>query len=114
MVPARLTASRDIRATFAGGSAASCRSAVLFVRARGDDDPARLAVVAGRKVGGAVVRNRAKRRLRAAAALTPWPNGHDAVLTARAAAVAVPFSQLTTDLATLIHKVTTSSLVGAA
>ena len=114
MVPARLTASREIRATFAGGSVASCRSAVLFLRARGDDAPTRLAVVAGRKVGGAVVRNRAKRRLRAAAAAAHWPTGHDAVLSARTAAVSTPFGQLTADVATMIHKITIKTLAGAA
>ena len=114
MSPDRLTAARDIKATFAAGPAASCRAAVLFVRVRGDRDPTRLAVVAGRKVGGAVVRNRAKRRLRAAAAATDWPAGHDAVLTARHGAVTLPFAQLMTEVSGLVHKGTRLRRVGAA
>ena len=41
---------------------------VLLVRPRGDDDAAmRLGITVTRKIGGAVVRNRMKRRLRALA-----------------------------------------------
>jgi ribonuclease P protein component len=56
---------------------------------------------ASRKVGGAVMRNRAKRRLRAAAAAT-LPllarEGHDYVLVARTATLSRPFAELTRDL----------------
>jgi ribonuclease P protein component len=61
----------------------------------------RLGVTASRKVGGAVERNRAKRRLRAAAAaLLPLSGreGHDYVLIARAATVHCPFTALVDDL----------------
>jgi ribonuclease P protein component len=41
---------------------------VLLVRPRGDDDPAmRLGITVTKKIGGAVVRNRMKRRFRALA-----------------------------------------------
>jgi ribonuclease P protein component len=56
---------------------------------------------ASRKIGNAVVRNRAKRRLRAAAAqLLPLlgRSGHDYVLVARATAVARPFAALLSDI----------------
>jgi ribonuclease P protein component len=52
---------------------------------RADGGPARLAVVASRRVGGAVPRNRAKRLLREAARQVRWPSGMDVVLVARAA-----------------------------
>jgi ribonuclease P protein component len=49
---------------------------------------ARLTVVASRRVGGAVRRNRAKRLLRAAARAVRWRAGLDVVLVARAACAA--------------------------
>jgi ribonuclease P protein component len=61
----------------------------------------RVGFTASRKVGGAVVRNRAKRRLRAAAeALLPlygW-KGHDYVLVARAGTLSRDYSGLLDDL----------------
>jgi ribonuclease P protein component len=61
----------------------------------------RVGFTASRKVGGAVSRNRAKRRLRAVAAATlPLLGraGHDYVLIARTATLSRPFAQLTSDL----------------
>jgi ribonuclease P protein component len=61
----------------------------------------RYGITASRKVGGAVQRNRAKRRLRAAAvAILPLSAraGHDYVLIARTATLSRPFAQLTGDL----------------
>jgi ribonuclease P protein component len=62
---------------------------------------ARVGFTASRKVGGAVPRNRAKRRLRAAAAaMLPLlgREGHDYVLVARTATLSRPFAELTRDL----------------
>ena len=66
------------------------------------DATIRYGITASRKVGNAVARNRAKRRLRAAAveilpgAAAP---GYDVVLIARAATVDRPFAALKADLA---------------
>jgi ribonuclease P protein component len=61
----------------------------------------RIGFTASRKVGGAVQRNRAKRRLRAAAAAT-LPllarEGHDYVLIARTATLSRRFAELIRDL----------------
>ena len=83
----RLTRRPQFLAAAKGVSQA--RGAVVVQRLdRADGDPAiRLGFTATRKVGGAVVRNRAKRRLREAArALVPDLGlpGHDYVLIARA------------------------------
>jgi len=50
-----------------------------------DTGGTRLTVVASRRVGGAVRRNRAKRLLREAARVRRWTDGVDVVLVARAA-----------------------------
>ncbi|HUJ98949.1 MAG TPA: ribonuclease P protein component [Stellaceae bacterium] len=64
-------------------------------------DAARIGFTASRKVGIAVVRNRARRRLRAAVAeVMPLHAavGHDYVLVARAGTVSRPFAALLADL----------------
>lgn len=65
-------------------------------------DTIRFGVTASRKVGGAVERNRAKRRLREAArAVLPLSalTGNDYVLVARRETLAKPFDVLLADLA---------------
>ena len=65
----------------------------------------RAGFTASRKIGNAVTRNRAKRRLRAAAAQTlPLLGraGHDYVLVARGTTVARPFPALLSDLVTAL------------
>jgi ribonuclease P protein component len=60
-----------------------------------------------RKIGGAVVRNRARRRLREALRLIlPGPAlpGHDYVVVARAAALTCPFPLLQRDLASAFEQ----------
>ncbi len=62
---------------------------------------ARIGFTASKKVGGAVERNRAKRRLRAAAAATLpllGREGHDYVLIARTATLSRRFAELIRDL----------------
>ncbi len=82
--------------------------AVEACRSPGNDTGkpvARVGFTASRKVGGAVVRNRAKRRLRALArsVLTiSGRAGHDYVLLARAATLTRSFSDLENDLAAAI------------
>ncbi len=67
-----------------------------------------LGFTASKKVGNAVARNRAKRRLTAlAAAVVPHavPKGWAVVLIARAATVAAPFAQLDQDLRAALAQV---------
>lgn len=82
---------------------------VLQARRReGADGHPRVGFTASRKVGGAVSRNRARRRLRViAAALIPAhaKDGFDFVLIARGTTVTRPFAALLEDLETALKRV---------
>jgi ribonuclease P protein component len=67
----------------------------------------RLGFTCSRKIGGAVARNRARRRLRAAAdaVLRPGPAGWDLVLVGRAATLERPFAALVGDLRTALARI---------
>ena len=81
---------------------------ILQVRRRRDEEPARVGFTASKKVGNAVARNRAKRRLRALAreGLAPVARpGTDYVLIARRDATAGrTWSDLHADLAAALAK----------
>jgi ribonuclease P protein component len=65
--------------------------------ANGLDDKTRLGFTVSKKNGNAVIRNRIRRRLKAAAALLPQDallTGHDYVIVARPDALNMPFSGL--------------------
>ena len=83
----RLSRSRDFDTVYRKGRSVSTRHLVLysFPRDGGDDGEPRLGLAVSRKVGGAVARNRLKRRLRAAfdGLGETVPPGHDYVLVAR-------------------------------
>ena len=81
---------------------------VLLVRPRRDADPAiRLGITVSGKVGGAVVRNRMKRRLRELArAVLPQLgiSGADHVLIGRAGGIERPFAQLRAELENALRR----------
>ncbi len=73
----------------------------MYAYPRGDNQPTRIGIVAGRQFNTHVRRNRAKRRLRAAsrALLTQLPPGYDLVLVAHTAVLNAPFESIQRQLA---------------
>jgi ribonuclease P protein component len=97
----RLKRRPDFLQVASSGRKAAMPGLVLQARARPESDEVRVGFTASRKVGGAVVRNRAKRRLRAAAAAVLAARGRpaqDYVLIARAETVRRPWRLLLDDL----------------
>ena len=101
----------------ASGRKCAVKGVVLQVRSCGTDnrhaDPDTQAnvwfgITASRRVGGAVARNRVKRRLRAAAAkilVAQGAVGHDYVLIGRQATLTRPFPALLSDLSEAMRRV---------
>jgi ribonuclease P protein component len=94
----RLRRRGDFRAA-AGGAKSASSAFVLQARCRGDHGTVRVGYTVTRRVGGAVERNRIRRRLRevvrlsgAGGAMAP---GHDYVLIGRRAALAASFTEMT-------------------
>lgn len=95
------------RVTRTRQSAATPGLVLQIHRRPGDTAPARVGLTASRKVGNAVCRNRARRRLRAIAG-TIIPRhaapGHDYVMIARRGTVDRPYRALVRDLESALKR----------
>ncbi len=69
-----------------------------------DLDHNRYGFVTSKRLGGAVVRNRTRRRLREIARETPARTGFDVVLSAKTTAAAAEFAQMRTSVARLFAR----------
>lgn len=101
----RLRDGRDIAAVLRGRRSRAGHLAVVHVR-DGDEPaaPARIAVVASKRVGDAVSRNRAKRLLREASTRVAWRPGTDVVLIARAACAASSLDPVLAEVTALAER----------
>jgi len=95
----RLRQRKDFLAAVAGASA-STTGFIVQQRHRGDDGPPRVGFTVSKKVGGAVERNRVRRRLKEIvrlSAATGLRAGSDYVVIGRRAALGIPFGRLAED-----------------
>ena len=97
LVADRLRHGSDIAAVFDARRRRGGRWLVVHARSTAAR-PVRVAVVASRRVGGAVQRNRAKRLLREAVRTLPLRAGLDVVLVARAAILEVGLPEVRAEL----------------
>jgi ribonuclease P protein component len=105
--PERLKRRAEFLRVAGRGRKAPMPGLVLQALARGDDGPARIGFTVTRKVGNAVVRNRARRRLKEAARLLLRDHpvsGVDLVLIGRDKTRARPFLALREDLRRALAK----------
>jgi ribonuclease P protein component len=81
----RLSRSAEFDRVYRQGRSVANRYLVLYAFPRGGEEPPRVGLSVGRKVGGAVERNQLKRLLREACSrqTEALPAGHDIVIVAR-------------------------------
>ncbi|MGH2784956.1 MAG: ribonuclease P protein component [Actinomycetota bacterium] len=96
----RLTSSADFRRTYAQGDRASTKALSAYVLMTAEDRPARVGVTSARGLGGAVERNRVKRRIREAvrAVRGEIREGADVVVVASPSALATSFQEMVDSL----------------
>jgi ribonuclease P protein component len=105
--PLRLKRRVEFLRVAAAGRKLPVTALVLQALARGDTEPVRVGFTVTRKVGNAVVRNRARRRLREAARMVlaeRSARGFDLVLVGRATTGSIAFPRLLRDLGNALDR----------
>lgn len=92
----RVVSGDDYRATVRGGYRIAAAHTVTFVRASATERPTRFGFIVSKAVGNAVIRNRVRRRLKAACfeVLPQHPSGKDIVIRALPASADAPWVTL--------------------
>ena len=106
----RVIRAEDFRAVMRGGKRVNAQGSQVYLRKREPDEPARFGFVIPRAVGGAVVRNRLRRRLRAIGfdLVASGFAGTDVVVRAQVASADLDWAALNVELRTAIEKGTRS------
>ena len=99
----RLRRRKDFAAAYRSGRAVGNHLLVIRVRPNGSA-ATRFGFVTGKVIGGAVVRNRVKRRLREAASTIEAAPGFDIVVGARKPAATADYQALQRALIALMHR----------
>lgn len=103
-----MRSSAEFARTIRGGQRSAGRYLVVHAKRTADPtpaEPARVGFVVSKAVGGAVRRNRVKRRLRAIAVAEPLVDGSLLVVRAKPAAAEATFAELHRDYAELVRRV---------
>lgn len=95
-----MTRGDDYRTVVKRGKRFGGRCTLTYVVLTGDDKPSRFGFIVSKQVGGAVVRNTVRRRLKAASAeaLAMLPRGADVVIRAFPSAATAGFGPLQEDV----------------
>lgn len=103
--PPYLTAPEEFRQAYREGKRIASAWIVIYARVR-EPGPARIGIAARGQRGGAVQRNRAKRRLREASVLAydTLPSGVDVVIVPRVSAAGASFEELVSTLKELFAR----------
>ena len=104
--PRSLRRGEDFRSIGHRGTRARDRGLTVIVAAGTPGEPARLGLTIPRAVGGAVVRNRLRRRLREAWRALEPPPGIDVVVQASSEAVGLSFQELEASLRDALRRAT--------
>jgi ribonuclease P protein component len=99
-----LRSASDFRRVRSDGRRVVTEALTVYVARRPDERPARVGLAVGRACGGAVARNRIKRRLRAACRAAQPPAGVDLVVHGRAAAASSDFQEMLNTIARAINR----------
>jgi ribonuclease P protein component len=108
--PARRVRRRpEFQQAYDRGSRISGRLMTVFIFTRDDSGPTRLGIAATRKLGNAVVRNRAKRLVRETFRRHIHPPGLDVVVIPRAALLDAPWQDIEAEYAACVGRRTRRS-----
>jgi ribonuclease P protein component len=104
--PNRLTRGADYRFVVRGGKRCVGAHTVTYVVASGDRRAPRFGFIVSKQVGGAVVRNTVRRRLKAvcAEALVGVADGADVVIRALPGAATAPFGDLRAEVRSCLQR----------